>query len=165
MLARENRLKGQRNFAELAKTGRRFSCGLVAFVFRKINRPGPTKIGLVVSANVSNQATDRNLVKRRLRVIMAEGLSSQQIPNRDYQIMVLARPEIIRHSMNTLRQVIKSCLHVSRFGWSINIRDLSRRTTAGPKKYTRPVFVNLHRLVRNIQNRPYKSMVFGEVGG
>lgn len=116
MLAKENRLKGQKNFAQLAKTGRRFSCGAVAFIYRRINRLGPTKIGLVVNTKISNQATVRNLIKRRLRVVMAEGLAGQQIPDQDYQIMVLARPEITRHTPDTLRNLIKSCLRTSRFG-------------------------------------------------
>lgn len=116
MLAKENRLKGQKNFAQLARIGRRFGCGPVTFVYRKINRFGPTKIGLVVNTKVSNQATVRNLVKRRLRVILTEGLASQQIPNQDYQIMVLARPEIIHQSIGILRNMIRLCLHTSRFG-------------------------------------------------
>lgn len=116
MLAKANRLKGQKNFAQLAKIGRRFNCGSVVFIYRKINQLGSTKIGLVVNTKVSSQATVRNLIKRRLRVIIAEGLAGQQIPDQDYQIMVLARPEITHHSMDILRKTIKLCLHVSRFG-------------------------------------------------
>jgi len=67
MLARINRLTGQKNFSRLKKEGRRKSFDLfnVSYVDRKDN--DPSRFGFIVTNKTARLATDRSRVKRALR--------------------------------------------------------------------------------------------------
>ena len=60
------RLRSTRDFARVERQGARVSGGHVAVTVR----PGPGRLGFVVSKKVDNRASERNLVKRRLREIL-----------------------------------------------------------------------------------------------
>lgn len=66
MLPRPNRLTGADAFRAAIKSGRRAGSATLAVHFARSDRPGPARVGFVVSRAVGN-AVDRNLVKRRLR--------------------------------------------------------------------------------------------------
>jgi ribonuclease P protein component len=112
MLSKENRLKGQRIFAQLAKTGRRVHCGVITLLYRRISssKPNPTQIGIVVSTKIDKRATVRNTIKRRLRVVFREALDQEIIPKDNYQFMVLVKSSIIGLSVNELKKSILPCL-------------------------------------------------------
>ena len=60
------RLRSTRDFARVERQGARASGTVVAVTVRK----GPGRLGFVVSKKVDNRASERNLVKRRLREIL-----------------------------------------------------------------------------------------------
>lgn len=59
------RLRATRDFARVERQGIRAHGSFVAVTVR----PGPGRLGLVVSKKVDNKAHERNLIKRRLREI------------------------------------------------------------------------------------------------
>jgi ribonuclease P protein component len=65
-LPRWRRLRQTRDFARVERQGARASNDIVAVTVR----PGPGRVGFVVSKKVDNRASVRNLVKRRLRDIL-----------------------------------------------------------------------------------------------
>ncbi|HEY1098571.1 MAG TPA: ribonuclease P protein component [Myxococcota bacterium] len=62
------RLRNTREFARVERQGARASGELLAITVR----PGPGRIGLVVSKKVDNRAVVRNTIKRRLRDIFRQ---------------------------------------------------------------------------------------------
>lgn len=62
------RLRNTRDFSRVERQGARASGDLVAVTVR----PGPGRLGLVVSKKVDNRASVRNLAKRRLRDIFRQ---------------------------------------------------------------------------------------------
>lgn len=62
------RLRNSRDFARVERQGARASGDLIAVTVR----PGPGRLGLVVSKKVDNRASVRNLAKRRLRDIFRQ---------------------------------------------------------------------------------------------
>jgi ribonuclease P protein component len=62
------RLRNTRDFTRVERQGVRASGTLVAVTVR----PGPGRVGLVVSKKVDNRASVRNLVKRRVRDLLRQ---------------------------------------------------------------------------------------------
>lgn len=73
MLKKENRLKKSRDFKKLYKER---SIKTRFFSFRgKLKRGGETRIGIVLSKNVSQKSTERNKLKRQIREVLRKNLS------------------------------------------------------------------------------------------
>lgn len=60
------RLRATRDFTRVERQGIRAQGGVVSVTVR----PGPGRLGLVVSKKVDNKSHERNLIKRRLREIL-----------------------------------------------------------------------------------------------
>lgn len=102
MLAKENRLKKQKEFDGVFKKGRGLRSDSLFLKFVK-NETGKTKIAFVVSKKVSNKAVDRNKIKRRLREAVREvGF------NQGFDIIIIAQPQALEKDFKGIREEIKS---------------------------------------------------------
>lgn len=127
----QHRLKGEKTFARLAKTGRRFNCEIVTFVYQSTQPDQPTRIGLVVSAKVLKLASQRNRLKRRLRAILFDALAKGYLNNTGLDIMVLAKSLPDQLSFTQLKEKILLCLRSFPSGPSLSIKKPSPLTTVG----------------------------------
>jgi len=71
MLAKENRLKKEKDFERVFKSGRGYKKG---FLYIKLVPNGlkSNRYGIAVGKNLSKKAVDRNKIKRRLRRIISQ---------------------------------------------------------------------------------------------
>lgn len=76
MLPRHHRLNLEKEINFVLKTGRRANSPLFALSCVFSLKDQEKRFGFLVSKKVSNKTTDRNLVKRRLRQIVAKNLSA-----------------------------------------------------------------------------------------
>ena len=91
MLKRINRLTKTKEIQKLLKNGRSFYCPY--FMFKILpNEKALLRLGVIVSNKVSKKATQRNLIKRRLREIIRLSLKELK-PG--YDLIILASPRII----------------------------------------------------------------------
>lgn len=74
MLARENRLKKEKDFESIFKNGRGFKQGLVYLKIKK-NNLETIRFGFIVSKKISGKAVARNRIKRKLREIVRKEIS------------------------------------------------------------------------------------------
>jgi ribonuclease P protein component len=99
------RLRATRDFTRVERQGLRAQGRFVAVTVR----PGPGRLGLVVSQKVDNKAHERNLIKRRLREIFRTHKSlwaSRPRPgggSGTIDVVVLARPEAKGVAFDVLR--------------------------------------------------------------
>ena len=104
------RLRNTRDFARVERQGVRSGNDLIAVTVR----PGPGRLGFVVSKKVDKRAVGRNLVKRRLRAILATHkpmFMRQRAPTLD--VIVTARPESLRADFLTLQAATLSALRAA----------------------------------------------------
>lgn len=99
------RLRATRDFTRVERQGLRAQGRFVAVTVR----PGPGRLGLVVSKKVDNKAHERNLIKRRLREIFRTHKAlwaSRPRPgggSGTIDVVVLARPEAKGVAFDVLR--------------------------------------------------------------
>lgn len=94
------RLRNTRDFTRVERQGVRAGGTLVAVTVR----PGPGRVGLVVSKKVDNRAAVRNLVKRRLRDVLRQ--EKARYANRSagtVDVVIAARAEAALCSYAVLR--------------------------------------------------------------
>lgn len=89
MLPNANRLTLKKDFDLVFKKGKGLNGDFLIFKALK-NNLKQTRVGFVVSKKVSNKATIRNKVKRRLRAVILEELKKSN-PSAD--IIIIALPQ------------------------------------------------------------------------
>ncbi len=115
MLARSRRLSDARGFARVRRQGRACNHALLVVVstptgVSTADQEAPTRVGFSVSKRVGG-AVVRNLVKRRLRAVVA-GLLPNLSPN--YDIVIIARPALADASFQDLAVALSSTLRRAR---------------------------------------------------
>jgi ribonuclease P protein component len=115
MLPRAFRLKRSKLFPKTLASGKTL-CSNPYFVMLGLKRsyesPMPTKIGFVISKKISNRATVRNKMKRRLREIVRQ----EMVPTRMNKvspfisIVIIARKDILEASYSDLQKSLVRCL-------------------------------------------------------
>lgn len=88
MLAKEHRLRKQKDFEAVFKTGR-YSRGVFLSLKAAKNNLAESRFGIVVSAKVSKKAVVRNKIKRRLRHIIHRRLPEVKD---GFDVAVIAAP-------------------------------------------------------------------------
>jgi len=71
MLSLENRITKNKDFKEVHKKGDFFSFGMIFLKIKK-NKLGYTRFGISIGLKFSKKATERNKIKRKLRLILAK---------------------------------------------------------------------------------------------
>lgn len=90
MLPRQERLRHQRDFDRLRQSGTRYHQPLLSLTVLKPEGESARMAGFIVSKRLSKKATERNLVKRRLRA--AYRSLSGEVPA-GCLLLFVARPE------------------------------------------------------------------------
>ncbi|MFA5886876.1 MAG: ribonuclease P protein component [Patescibacteria group bacterium] len=104
MLAKNNRIKFDKDFDQAFKFGQSFYDKLIG-VKSVDNNLGVNRFGILVSTKVSKKATVRNLIKRRIRSIIKEELEKMKT-GKDLVIIVL--PPILDKNFTDIRLSLKS---------------------------------------------------------
>ena len=102
MLSKINRLRKKKDFTRVYQQGRSFSTPDI-WMKTLPNRLENNRFGIVVSRKISKKAVERNLIKRRLRVLAKHYLPSLK-PG--YDIILTARSGILRKSYSELENAL-----------------------------------------------------------
>jgi ribonuclease P protein component len=89
MLPRKHCLKKKKDFEQVFKKGRALRKDLLSVKFIKTKQEH-SRIGIIVSKKVSNKATERNIIKRRVRAAMKELLNKIKEP---LDIVIIVHPQ------------------------------------------------------------------------
>jgi len=106
MLAKINRLRKDKDFANLARSGRSYYGQELGLRCRP-NNLSQSRWGFVVSKKVDKRAVMRNKIKRRLRAIVRQNLPRLRS---GFDVMVLTRAEIKALTYQQLREKFLSLL-------------------------------------------------------
>jgi ribonuclease P protein component len=106
MLPKAHRLHGDAAFKALARQGRPFfgRSLTVRVVPQGADRSNPTKVAFVVSTKVSKKATERNLLKRRLREIVRPSLPRLKS---GLHVLVITKQQATRLTYGELQQEVE----------------------------------------------------------
>ncbi len=106
MLSRINRLRKKKDFTRIYQQGRSFATPCL-WMKTSPNHLENNRLGIVVSRKISKKAVERNLIKRRLRALVKQDLSSLKT---GYDIILTARSGILRKSYLELENNLISLL-------------------------------------------------------
>jgi len=102
MFPKKNRLRKNNDFQSVFKQGKIISNELFFLKFKK-NNLGFTRFGFIIGTKITNKATQRNKIKRRLREAAKKSL--EKIKS-NVDIIIIAKPEIINKSFQEIQQNI-----------------------------------------------------------
>lgn len=102
-----SRLKQQAAFDSLRKTKTRWVSKGFSVQAIPSDKPTPS-FCIITSKHAAKLATDRNTMRRRLRAVAYEILTTSAKPEMEY--MIVARKEALSLSMDDLRKDLKWCL-------------------------------------------------------
>lgn len=109
MLHPANRLKHEKDFERIFKTGR-WAGGELVTIKYALNADGDApKIGFMVGTKVSKSSAKRNLIKRRMREVVRAVMKSGKISSA-CDIIFVARPESVGKPYHDIEQDIKFTL-------------------------------------------------------
>jgi len=103
MLSKNNRLRKDKDFEKVFKEGKFFSENFLSCKFTKNNLEA-SRFGFLVGVKVSKKAVDRNKVKRRLRAIVRNLISSFK-PS--FDIVIMVRPVIKEKTFSEIQETLK----------------------------------------------------------
>lgn len=110
MLPRQSRLKHDKDFERIFKTGRWMGGGLVTIKYTKNEDGDAPKIGFMVGLKVSRSSVKRNLAKRRMREVVRRALKGGTISDK-FDFVVIAKSEIAGKTYRETGEDIKSVLN------------------------------------------------------
>lgn len=102
MLAKLNRLTQKKDFDAVFKKGKSLKSSFLIFKELKNNLKEP-RIGFVVSKKVSNKATVRNKIKRRLRAAVLTELKKNK---KFIDIVIIALPSIKNKKFSEIKKSV-----------------------------------------------------------
>jgi len=88
MFIKQNRLKKKKDFEKVFKKGKTIKQDLFVFKYIENNQDSP-RIGIIISKKVCSRASERNLIKRRIREIIKKEID--QLKNLDIIIIALSK--------------------------------------------------------------------------
>ncbi len=106
MLPKKNRLTQKKDFDSVFKNGKTIKSDFLIFKFLK-NRFNENRFGFIVSKKVSNKATKRNLIKRRLRKVVADNLKDLK-DNKSLDVVVITLPGILNKDFSEMQKTVSS---------------------------------------------------------
>ncbi len=89
MLSQKYCLKKKKDFEQVFKKGRALKKDLLSVKFIKTKQEH-SRVGIIVSKKVSNKATERNIIKRRVRAAIKELLNEIKEP---LDIVIIVHPQ------------------------------------------------------------------------
>jgi ribonuclease P protein component len=106
MLCKKNRLKRKSDFENILKNGRSARADFLSIKFIG-NKLPDSRFGFIVSKKVSNKATRRNLIKRRLRNSVRLKIGAIKT---GFDVIFLAAPEIKNKKYKEIDEAIGKTL-------------------------------------------------------
>lgn len=108
MLPKNNRLKKKKDFERVFRLGKKIKgdCFYLKFLENNLNK---IRVGFVVSKNVSNKATIRNKVKRRMREVVRRMLERLK-PG--YDVVIVAQRGIEKEDFLKIKKKIEEALKI-----------------------------------------------------
>jgi len=116
MLPNVNRLTKKKDFDAVFKNGESIKSDFLVFKVLR-NQLNESRFGFVVSKKISNKATVRNLVKRRLRGAVSEGLSGVKRP---VDIVIVTLPGIEKKEFSQIREAVANTFKKAKLTPSVN---------------------------------------------
>jgi ribonuclease P protein component len=110
MLPGRHRFSTNKDFEKVAKRGRFIFSPEIGIKWIK-NDFNFSRFGIIVPLKASKKAVIRNKIKRRLRAIISQNFMAIK-PG--YDIMILAKPQIINFAFGELRNKLESLLKRAR---------------------------------------------------
>ncbi len=93
----------------MLRYGRGFHSRLLTI--RVTSGSGKTRVGFIVGTKVSKRATQRNIIKRRLRAIAAESQSSIA---QGKEVAIIARPPVLGEPYHSIKRDLIALLEKAR---------------------------------------------------
>ena len=106
MLAKQHRLKRNKDFESTFKKGKAFN-GRFLFLKLRRNNLEISRFGFVIGKKVSKKSTVRNRVKRLLREVIEARLKKVK-PG--FDIVILAKPEIVEKDYGEIKKELEDLL-------------------------------------------------------
>lgn len=106
MLKRAYRLVKESEFREVRAKGRMITTPFFLLQYKK-NKREHSRIGFVVSKKVSQNATERNTVKRRMREIVRK---EKEALNKGYDVVCVAKKPITALSFQKIKEELCAAL-------------------------------------------------------
>lgn len=110
MLPTPYRLKHDKDFERIFKTGSWAGGGLVTIKYAKNEGDDAQKIGFMVGSKVSKSSAKRNLAKRRMREVVRLMIKKGQIAG-GFDVIFIAKPGIIGKTYRETEEDIKFVLN------------------------------------------------------
>jgi len=102
MLKKTNRLLKNTDFARIMRRGRAIASGDFLLKYVKTDGSQP-RFGFMISAKVSKKATERNILKRRMREIIRRNIG---VPSGGCDFVFIARKSALDLNFNELKEEI-----------------------------------------------------------
>ncbi len=102
MLKKENRLRKTKEIDKVFKSKMGFYDNLLGFKFLK-NKLGINRYCIIISANISQKAVDRNRLRRKIKAIVIESKPSLK---EGFDCLIIAKKE----ALNSERVLIKNSI-------------------------------------------------------
>ncbi|MDO8551454.1 MAG: ribonuclease P protein component [bacterium] len=106
MLPQKNRLLSRRDFETVKGKGVKFQTNLFGLIVCPTEKDN-SRFGFIISTKISKKATERNLIKRRLREVFREFLTKIQ-PG--YDIVVLGKKDLLTQSFDQIKKTTEEVL-------------------------------------------------------
>ncbi len=107
MLPKINRLTKENDFQAVFKMGKGIKKDFLIFKVLK-NNVNKNRFGFIVSKKVSNKATERNKVKRRLRSAVMSELKKNESPfgKKSLDVIVIALPLTLKKEFLEIKETV-----------------------------------------------------------
>ena len=115
MLARQNRLRQNKDFSWVFKVGRRIK-GEVLDLKIINNSFGINRFGFIIAKDLFKTAVLRNKLKRRLREIMKKKLKNKEV-GKSQDIVVIAKKGMQEKSFSELEKAVDKLLSIKWENW------------------------------------------------
>lgn len=106
MLSKINRLTKERDFEEVFKNGKTIRGDFLVLKVLKNNFKN-SRFGFVISKKVSNKATIRNKIKRRLRNVILKEIKNIE---KSVDIIIIALPKIKEKEFLEIKEMVSNIL-------------------------------------------------------
>lgn len=119
MLSRANRLSEKRDFQRVFARGRAAPTPLYTIKWNK-NTFGAPRFGFIVANTISKKATQRNIIRRRLREAVRRNLAAS-FPAVD--VVIIARPALLTSRYKDIEPIIIRSLQVIAAGTNTSVHQ------------------------------------------
>lgn len=123
MLSRANRLSKKSDFQRVFARGRAAPTPLYAIKWNK-NTFGEPRFGFIVANTISKKATQRNIIRRRLREAVRRNLA-ESFPAVD--VVIVARSALLTRRYKDIEPVIIRSLQIIEAGINTPVRQMLKK--------------------------------------